>query len=233
MERLDFKILLLSYLSLYNSITFPFDIFTLQCDRQTCSCPLQLLLLHRTLSPFSFWLNLHLHFLGSSPQLVLNCAELMASSSSKQLWEHLQEQQKPFMLDVYLSEKRVMLNKESNRTCRNELTKKKYLHITRMLKLILHKLTCRSHSRQVSSSHKAHNHELISKTIKKPRQIGGTKWFSKESGSVSSCASSKFSVKYLPRYENHASLLERTSQALNHRNLNEQQVQIYPIMNNG
>ncbi|CAK7330227.1 unnamed protein product [Dovyalis caffra] len=149
---------------------------------------------------------------------------MASSSSSKQLWEHLQEQQKPFVLDAYLSERKIMMNKKQKRPCSYDLNKRRITQTRKNLKLLLLKLTCTSqYGQSVSSCHKAQKHELVLEAIQKPQQIGEMKWLPKVSSSVAVGESFRCSDKESPCYENHASLHSKTSQALTHGSLKQKQ----------
>ncbi|EEF40314.1 conserved hypothetical protein [Ricinus communis] len=97
----------------------------------------------------------------------------MAASSSKQLREHLQEQQEPFILDIYLSE-RMVLNNHQRRLSRSNL-KKRIFSTKKILKLILYKFIRPNLGRQDFNCHKAHRHGLASETTEQPQQIGASK----------------------------------------------------------
>ncbi|KAJ6754872.1 DUF4378 DOMAIN PROTEIN [Salix purpurea] len=140
----------------------------------------------------------------------------MASSTSKQLWEYLQEQQKPFVLDLYLLERQMVLNKKQKRPRGYDLNKRRFIQARKILKVLLLKFTRISRNQSVSSCQKAQKHEPVSKTVEKPRQFGEMKWLPKVSSSVAVRESFRCNVKDLSCYENHASLHPKISQALTH-----------------
>jgi hypothetical protein len=145
----------------------------------------------------------------------------MASSSSKQLWEYLQEQQKPFVLDAYLSERKIMLNKKQKRPRSYDLNKRRIEQTRKILKLLLLKFTRTSQNQPVSSCHKAQKHVPVSKTIEKPRQFGEIEWLPTGSSSVAVRESFRCNVKDSHFYENHASHRPKTSQPLTHSSLKQ------------
>ncbi|KAJ6964989.1 hypothetical protein NC652_003030 [Populus alba x Populus x berolinensis] len=145
----------------------------------------------------------------------------MASSTSKQLREYLQEQQKPFVLDVYLSERQIMLNKKQKRPCGNDLNKRRIMQARKILKLLLLKFSRSGRNQSVSSCQKAQKHEPVLKTVGKPQQIGEMKWLPKVSSSVADREYFRCNVKDPPCYENHASLHPKTSQALTHSSVKQ------------
>ncbi|KAJ4824335.1 hypothetical protein Tsubulata_004298 [Turnera subulata] len=147
----------------------------------------------------------------------------MASSSSKRLWEHLQEQQKPYRLDIYISERRSMLNKKSEEE-QFSLRKRRSLQVTEILKLITRKFTDNSHSHQTSSGcDKAHRDNPLS--IQKPYKSGATTKLTKVRSSVAFRDSRGKGGKDSPFCKNPSSLLARsTSQGQNHSGSAVQQV---------
>ncbi|KAJ7013321.1 hypothetical protein NC653_003114 [Populus alba x Populus x berolinensis] len=145
----------------------------------------------------------------------------MASSTSKQLREYLQEQQKPFVLDVYLSERQIMLNKKQKRSCGNDLNKRRIMQARKILKLLLLKFSRSGRNQSVSSCQKAQKHEPVLKTVGKPQQIGEIKWLPKVSSSVADREYFRCNVKDPPCYENHAALHPKTSQALTHSSVKQ------------
>uniref|UniRef100_A0A2P2J5H7 Uncharacterized protein LOC105129784 isoform X1 n=1 Tax=Rhizophora mucronata TaxID=61149 RepID=A0A2P2J5H7_RHIMU len=150
----------------------------------------------------------------------------MAATTSKSLGEHLQEQQKPFVLDIYLSERRRMLNKNPYRPCSCSLNKRRILCTKKILKLVFYKFTCTSQSQKVSSCHQAHKLQPVSRIIEKSKGIRGTNRFPKLSMSSSAAfpASLKCAVRDSPCHENRASLLARISRALKHGSMKEKEV---------
>ncbi|KAJ6896185.1 hypothetical protein NC651_022416 [Populus alba x Populus x berolinensis] len=138
------------------------------------------------------------------------------ASSSKQLWEYLQEQQKPFVLDAYLSERKIMLNKKQKRPRSYDFNKRRIEQTTKILKLLLLKFTRTSQNQPVSSFHKAQKHDPVSKTIEKPQQFGEIEWLPAGSSSVAVRESFRCNVKDSRFYENHASHRPKTSQSLTH-----------------
>ncbi|KAG5254070.1 DUF4378 domain-containing protein [Salix suchowensis] len=140
----------------------------------------------------------------------------MASSTSKQLWEYLQEQQKPFVLDLYLLERQMVLNKKQKRPRGYDLNKRRFIQARKILKVLLLKFTRISRNQSVSSCQKAQKHEPVLKTVEKPRQFGEMKWLPKVSSSVAVRESFRCNVKDSSCYENHASLHPKISQALTH-----------------
>ncbi|XP_011030299.1 PREDICTED: uncharacterized protein LOC105129784 isoform X2 [Populus euphratica] len=145
----------------------------------------------------------------------------MASSTPKQLREYLQEQQKPFVLDVYLSERQIMLNKKQKRPCGNDLNRRRIMQARKILKLLLLKFTRNGQNQSVSSCQKAQKHEPVLKTVGKPQQIGEMKWLPKVSSSVADREYFRCNVKDPPCYENHASLHTKTPQALTHSSVKQ------------
>ncbi|KAL9333666.1 hypothetical protein Peur_073805 [Populus x canadensis] len=145
----------------------------------------------------------------------------MASSSSKQLWEYLQEQQKPFVLDAYLSERKIMLNKKRKGPRSYDLNKIRIEQTRKILKLLLLKFTRTSQNQPVSSCHKAQKHEPVSKTIEKPRQLGEIEWLPTGSSSVAVRESFRCNVKDSHFYENNASHRPKTSQPLTQSSLKQ------------
>eukprot|EP00257_Ricinus_communis_P026233 XP_025013647.1 uncharacterized protein LOC8268925 [Ricinus communis] len=125
----------------------------------------------------------------------------MAASSSKQLREHLQEQQEPFILDIYLSE-RMVLNNHQRRLSRSNL-KKRIFSTKKILKLILYKFIRPNLGRQDFNCHKAHRHGLASETTEQPQQIGASKRYFSIGRSVAYHASSKCCIRNSPCYENY------------------------------
>ncbi|KAG6789692.1 hypothetical protein POTOM_005811 [Populus tomentosa] len=145
----------------------------------------------------------------------------MASSTSKQLREYLQEQQKPFVLDVYLSERQIMLNKKQKRPCGYDLNKRRIMQARKILKLLLLKFSRSGQNQSVSSCQEAQKHEPALKTVGKPQQIGEIKWLPKVSSSVADREYFRCNVKDPPCYENHASLHPKTSQSLTHSSVKQ------------
>jgi len=160
------------------------------------------------------------------------CRVRMASSTSKQLREYLQEQQKPFVLDVYLSERQIMLNKKQKRPCGYDLNKRRIMQARKILKLLLLKFTRSGQNQSVSSCQKAQKHEPVLKTVGKPQQIGEMKWLPKVGSSVADREYFRCNVKDPPCYENHASLHPKTSQALTHSSV-KQKVQKWMLSRKG
>ncbi|KAL5790364.1 hypothetical protein ACOSQ2_005252 [Xanthoceras sorbifolium] len=109
----------------------------------------------------------------------------------KQLKEHLQEQQEPFNLSTYLSERRCTLKKLSSddgityctvnltknqEPCRN---KQRNSHNRRTLKSLLYKLIAPDNDKEeLSICHKDVKDQLISETVDMMQQIAETNWFS-------------------------------------------------------
>ena len=145
----------------------------------------------------------------------------MASSTSKQLWEYLQEQQKPFVLDLYLLERQMMLNKKQKRPCGYDLNKRRIIQARKILKVLLLKFTRISRNQSVSSFQNSQKYEPVLKTVKKPQQIGEMKWLPKVSSSVAVRESFRYNVKDSSCYENHASLHPKISQALTHSSVKQ------------
>ncbi|KAJ6985149.1 uncharacterized protein [Populus alba] len=143
------------------------------------------------------------------------------ASSSKRLWEYLQEQQKPFVLDAYLSERKIMLNKKQKRPRSYDLNKRRIEQTRKILKLLLLKFTRTSQNQPVSSFHKAQKHDPVSKTIEKPQQFGEIEWLPTGSSSVAVRESFRCNVKDSHFYENHASHRPKTSQPLTHSSLKQ------------
>jgi hypothetical protein len=97
---------------------------------------------------------------------------------TKQLKEHLQEQQEPFNLSTYLSERRYTLKKLSSddRNTHTMNSTKPYRN-RRTLKSLLYKLIAPDNNDKEELS-TCHKDQLISETIDMIEQIAETNWFS-------------------------------------------------------
>ncbi|KAF2294325.1 hypothetical protein GH714_009313 [Hevea brasiliensis] len=142
---------------------------------------------------------------------------MASSSSSKRLWEHLQEKQEPFTLDIYLSERRMM-----QRPSRCNLTRRSILHTRKILKLLLYKLIRSEHSQNVLDCRKSHKYDLICKTSEKLLQSGGSKGYSSRGSSVAYHESLKCGIKDSPCNKYQATLVAETSQPHEHSSFTKQ-----------
>ncbi|KAK3193100.1 hypothetical protein Dsin_024410 [Dipteronia sinensis] len=112
---------------------------------------------------------------------------------AKQLKEHLQEQQEPFNLSTYLSERRYTPKKLSSDDRNTHFTmnstkerkepyrnQQRNLHNRRTLKSLIYKLIAPDNNdkEQLSTCHKDVKDQLISETIDMIEQIAETNWFS-------------------------------------------------------
>ncbi|KAJ4716107.1 DUF4378 domain-containing protein [Melia azedarach] len=129
----------------------------------------------------------------------------------KKLKDHLQEQQDPFKLSSYLSERRYSMKKlssgsENNRSSSNSMTnqkepcssssrKKTILLAPGNLKSLLYKLITPGEKQELSSCNKAVKEKLVSETINMIQQIAETNWFSAVSN-VTPCSASSDQSDY-------------------------------------
>ncbi|KAK4847776.1 hypothetical protein QYF36_005788 [Acer negundo] len=155
---------------------------------------------------------------------------------AKQLKEHLQEQQEPFNLSTYLSERRYKLKKLSSDDRNTHFTmnstkerKEPYrnnqgnLHNRRTLKSLLYKLVASNNNDKEELS-TCHKDQLISETIDMIEQIAETNWFSTvNKGSEFSAYPSSSVPQNSPSSENDKdSVFAGNPQALNLRHFEEQ-----------
>ncbi|KAJ8768852.1 hypothetical protein K2173_023847 [Erythroxylum novogranatense] len=109
---------------------------------------------------------------------------MTSTSLPKKLREHLHEQQEPFALETYISERRILLNKNPDRACRCNLKKRRILPAKEILKLILYKFIWHSHSKKGLKLHKAHRQDLLSNANENSHSIGRTASVSERSNSI-------------------------------------------------
>lgn len=157
----------------------------------------------------------------------------------KQLKEYLQEQQEPFKLNTYLSERQYLRKSSSSdegnscclttstenlkESCSHGSNKKRILHTLQTLKWMLHKLITPNDKQQqqqrLLTCNKAVKDKLISETIDLIQQIAETNWFSTVSNVTALSTSLDCEAPEAnPHCEPHnRSLCTETSQALNVR----------------
>ncbi|KAK1560544.1 hypothetical protein Q3G72_027916 [Acer saccharum] len=150
---------------------------------------------------------------------------------AKQLKEHLQEQQEPFNLSTYLSERRYTLKKLSSddRNTHFTMNSTKPYRNRRTLKSLLYKLIAPDNNDKEELS-TCHKDQLISETIDMIEQIAETNWFSTvNKGSEFSATPGSSMPQNSPSSEHDIdSVFAGNPQALNLRHFEEQKVRRCP-----
>ncbi|KAK2664818.1 hypothetical protein Ddye_003392 [Dipteronia dyeriana] len=158
---------------------------------------------------------------------------------AKQLKEHLQEQQEPFNLSTYLSERRYTQKKLSSDDRNTHFTmnstkerkepyrnKQRNLHNRRTLKSLLYKLIAPDNNdkEELPTCHKGVKDQLVSETIDMIEQIAETNWFSTVNKESEFSASPSSSVPQNSPSSKHEkdSVFAGYPQALNLRHFEEQ-----------